>query len=236
MQLVVDENDKRVELDTTNPVTTADAEATSYTEKVGDYDYKVLGQYGAYIEYNTKDQGYVKIYLPKEQVWYDIKLAPTEAEVIKETKEVSLGDEVEGWKVADIIGLPEPVSKVIVHPLIGIAILDDEVQIGDRYLIAVGGPAVNRITAEFLGLDYPTSGERLKELRILEENKAIIRVAEKGGKVAVLVFGWEARDTRRATREFAQYLLYDKDAEAFEGATVVEVVGNMEKPSAQKVQ
>ncbi|HIP66519.1 MAG TPA: hypothetical protein EYH09_00105 [Candidatus Nanopusillus sp.] len=236
LQLVVDENDKRVELDTTNPVTTADAEATSYTEKVGDYDYKVLGQYGAYIEYNTKDQGYVKIYLPKEQVWYDIKLAPTEAEVIKETKEVSLGDEIEGWKVADIIGLPEPVSKVIVHPLIGIAILDDEVQIGDRYLIAVGGPAVNRITAEFLGLDYPTSGERLKELRILEENKAIIRVAEKGGKVAVLVFGWEARDTRRATREFAQYLLYDKDAEAFEGATVVEVVGNMEKPSAQKVQ
>ncbi|HIP90475.1 MAG TPA: hypothetical protein EYH22_02895 [Candidatus Nanopusillus sp.] len=240
LQFVVDENDKRVKLNTTNPVTIGDAEGTlgttAFQEKVGDYDYKVLGQYGAYIEYNTKDQGYVKIYLPKEQVWYDIKLAPTEAEVIKETKEVSLGDEVEGWKVADIIGLPEPVSKVILHPLIGIAILDDEVQIGDRYLIAVGGPAVNRITAEFLGLDYPTSGERLKELGILEENKAIIRVAEKGGKVAVLVFGWEARDTRRATREFAQYLLYDKDAEAFEGATVVEIVGNMEKPSAQKVQ
>ena len=63
-------------------------------------------------------------------------------------------------------------------------------------VISVGGPCVNSITAEIMGLDYPSCGEESG----LSEGEGIIKLYENGDKVALVVAGWEAEDTIRATR------------------------------------
>lgn len=82
-------------------------------------------------------------------------------------------------------------------------------------LISVGGPAVNKVSADLLGLSYPAYGNESK----IPENKAVIKLIESGGKVAVLAMGWDAADTRRATRVLSRWDDYD-----LSGAEVV-VIG-----------
>lgn len=83
--------------------------------------------------------------------------------------------------------------------------LDTEVSSSsvDRHLVLVGGPAVNRLTAEAMGLSYPSYGSASG----IPENAAVIRIVDDAftaGKTAVIVAGWEADDTRLATSVLQQ--------------------------------
>ena len=78
--------------------------------------------------------------------------------------------------------------------------LDTEVTSADKAknLVLVGGPAVNRLTAEAMGLTYPTYGAASG----IPENAAWISIIDDAfttGKAAVVVAGYEADNTRLAT-------------------------------------
>ncbi len=81
-----------------------------------------------------------------------------------------------------------------------VAKLDKDLTAADkaaRHLVVVGGPCVNSVAAEVLGLSYPTCGAA----STIPENSALIKsVAGKfaSGLEAVLVAGWRAEDTRLA--------------------------------------
>jgi hypothetical protein len=78
-------------------------------------------------------------------------------------------------------------------------------------LILVGGPAVNRLTAEALGLDYPTYGGQLPASLGLTEGVGIIKLVENafgGSNVALVVAGWEAQNTRDAANVLKDYSSY----------------------------
>lgn len=76
-----------------------------------------------------------------------------------------------------------------------------DTEVGDvatlgKNVVAVGGPAVNKVTANLLGLSFPTYGSGVAGL---SEGKAMLEMKDlAGGKKALLVYGWEADDTRRA--------------------------------------
>ncbi len=83
--------------------------------------------------------------------------------------------------------------------------LDTEVGAAEKAknLVLVGGPAVNRLTAEAMGKAYPSFGSASG----IPENAAWISVIDDAftnGKVAVVVAGWEADDTRLATSVLQQ--------------------------------
>jgi len=175
--------------------------------------------------------GRVEIYVAPEKVAYDLRLVPTAAaETVRETKVVGVGGEVDGWKVTKITGLPEKVTTGV-SLLVGATILDTEVTYADRKLIVVGGPAVNRVAAELLGVPYPSYGEASG----IPENAALLKVVEQGGRLAVLVAGWEADNTRAAARVLAQYLGEGTYAGVLDGAVEVKVTGSREAPVPEKV-
>ncbi|OYT43731.1 MAG: hypothetical protein B6U88_00035 [Candidatus Aenigmarchaeota archaeon ex4484_56] len=77
----------------------------------------------------------------------------------------------------------------------------------EKDLILVGGPAVNRLTAQALGLSYPSYGAA----STVPENAAMIKLVENAfttGKVALVVAGWEAENTQAACRVLQQYTKY----------------------------
>ncbi len=101
-----------------------------------------------------------------------------------------------------------------------------------KNVVAVGGPAVNEVAAELLGVDFPTYGA---DLAGLEEGTAVLEMKSlSGGKQAVLVYGWEQDDTRRAavllrdpsvlSQKLADAGLSDSDS-ATVGGTGFEVAG-----------
>ncbi len=60
--------------------------------------------------------------------------------------------------------------------------------------IVVGGPAVNTVAADLLGLEYPTYGTAAG----VNPGEAVLQLVDNGDKVALLAYGYEADDTRRA--------------------------------------
>ncbi len=64
-----------------------------------------------------------------------------------------------------------------------------------KNVVSVGGPAVNKVTAALLGVDFPTYGGGVAGL---SAGKAVLELKDNGAKKALLVFGWDADDTRRA--------------------------------------
>jgi hypothetical protein len=75
-------------------------------------------------------------------------------------------------------------------------------------LILVGGPCVNKLTAEALGLTFPTCGMEAADSLGISEGEAIIKLVEdvfKTGKVAMVVAGYDAADTVRACGKLQNY-------------------------------
>lgn len=71
---------------------------------------------------------------------------------------------------------------------------------GYNMLILVGGPCVNSLTAEYLGLPYPSCGVESS----ISENSGIIRYLEQAGKTILIVAGWEKADTLRAANKVVE--------------------------------
>jgi hypothetical protein len=83
--------------------------------------------------------------------------------------------------------------------------LDTEVGAAEKAknLVVIGGPAVNRITAEAMSLPYPSFGAASG----IEEGTALISIIDDAfttGKAAVIVAGYEADNTRLATQVLQQ--------------------------------
>ncbi|MBT6023137.1 S-layer protein, partial [Candidatus Woesearchaeota archaeon] len=98
---------------------------------------------------------------------------------------------------------------------------DDVVDKTSGHLILVGGPAVNSLTAEALGLEFPTSGVA----STIPENKAILKWIDGafgGSNTVLIVAGWEAAETQAAASVLQAYSTYSSD---LDGKTSVEVVG-----------
>ena len=75
-------------------------------------------------------------------------------------------------------------------------------------LILVGGPCINKLTAEAMGLEYPACGESSG----IAENTAMIKLVEDAfteGKVAMIVAGWTAADTTKALNTLGSYRAYE---------------------------
>ena len=86
-------------------------------------------------------------------------------------------------------------------------------------VISVGGPCINSVTAEIMGLTYPACGADSG----LSEGEGIVRLYESGEKVAIVVAGWEAEDTTRATRVLADFKAYQEAGQLV--GTEVKVTG-----------
>jgi len=63
-------------------------------------------------------------------------------------------------------------------------------------LILVGGPCVNSLTAQYMGLSYPSCGAA----STIQENTALVKLIEQGERVVLIVAGWEQADTLRAAQ------------------------------------
>jgi hypothetical protein len=86
-------------------------------------------------------------------------------------------------------------------------------------LLLLGGPCVNSLTAEFLGLTYPACGDAATGF---SEGQGMIKMFDNGDKVAVVVAGWAADDTRRAAKVLANPSSFTDD---LAGKTSVTVTG-----------
>ena len=64
-------------------------------------------------------------------------------------------------------------------------------------LVLVGGPCVNSLTAEWMGLSYPSCGSA----STIPTDQALVKMMEQGGQTALIVAGWERADTQRAASQ-----------------------------------
>jgi len=90
--------------------------------------------------------------------------------------------------------------------------LDTEVASpGAQDVIAIGGPAVNRVSAQALGLTYPAFGAAGADALGIGTGEGAIKLianAFGGTNVALVVAGYEAQDTRNAAavlQDFSGY-------------------------------
>ena len=103
-------------------------------------------------------------------------------------------------------------------------VLDTEVtNAADHNLILVGGPAVNRLSAQFLNVVYPAFGVASG----LSPNEAILSLKANGEKMALIVAGWESADTRRAGEVLKNFEAYKTQMTGME----VKVTGTSSSPT-----
>ncbi len=150
--------------------------------------------HGTLVEYDNDKTKWVKVWYPKEEVEVNAFVAPVNA-VTSAT-----GGQIETVQLEQIN--------------VGAARLDEEVtDVTKDNLIVVGGPCVNTVAAKLLGNPEPcTTG--------FKEGSAVVKLMANGDKVAMLVAGHSAADTRRATTVVSHWKQYP----AFKG-TEVEVTG-----------
>jgi len=143
---------------------------------------------------------------------------------------VVLGDVVEkAPKVQKEVKVTELEKEKLKVP---VAYFDDE-ELPDVTLIVVGGPVVNKVAAEVLGLPYGDSEAAKKFFEnATAVDKAIIKIGEYKGKTALVIAGWRASDTR-----FACQLLqrFDEFAE-LKNKTAVVVGGTLESPTITELK
>ena len=103
---------------------------------------------------------------------------------------------------------------------------DSEVtDITDYNAIVVGGPAANMVAADLLGLTYPAYGTESG----LSDGEAVIKLVDNGNKIAMIIYGWEQDDTKRAAKVFESYESFIAD-ETLTGAEV-SVTGTLASPT-----
>ncbi len=95
--------------------------------------------------------------------------------------------------------------KEVVAVTTAVAKLDTEVSATEaKDLVSVGGPCVNKVTAQALGLTYPTCGAA----STIPVDKALIKVVDDKlttGHQVVVVAGWTAENTRLASSVLQSY-------------------------------
>lgn len=95
-------------------------------------------------------------------------------------------------------------GAVVLNPInVGAAKLASEVagQEMSTNMLLVGGPCINSAAAKVMGSDEPLCGDASG----IAPGTAIIKLFEHGDTVSVIVAGYDAQDTRRATKVLAEY-------------------------------
>ena len=98
-------------------------------------------------------------------------------------------------------------SSVTVNSVAGMDVVKLDSEVTDaaaKNLILVGGPAVNSLTAEAMGLSFPTYGADSG----IPEGAALLKSIDNafgGSNSALVVAGWSADDTRNAARYLQAY-------------------------------
>ena len=93
--------------------------------------------------------------------------------------------------LATVTGVGDPVTADLLTA--------DEDTSGYSNLVLVGGPAVNSVTASFMGLAFPSYGDASG----ITADTALVELVEQGGQTALIVAGWEAADTQRGASAVA---------------------------------
>jgi hypothetical protein len=115
-------------------------------------------------------------------------------------------------------------GSVQINSIAGVDLVKLDTEVTDKMakpMIIVGGPCINPMAAEALGLTYPACGAS----STIPENKALIKLVENafgGTNVALVVAGWEATNTRDAANVLKKY---DEYATQLVGKMAVEVSG-----------
>lgn len=169
-----EDTDKEYNLDVTgteNGETDDDDDADHY-----------LTDFGTYLVVENDDGGaYVKMYVPDEEVNYDMFLLPVDNTV---TVTSTSGG-----------------SAVALNPIaVGMAILDSEANLGSRPYIVVGGPCANTVAAELMGNPVDCAAG-------FTEGKAMIKLYS--AQNALLVAGYSGKDTQGASRVLSNYKDYE---------------------------
>jgi hypothetical protein len=98
--------------------------------------------------------------------------------------------------------------KQVVPITNAVAKLDTEVSLPvEKHLVLVGGPGVNKLTAQAMGYTYPTYGSQMtgEEFGAGEGFVKVFEDVLETGYVAVVVAGWSASDTRNAASVLQQF-------------------------------
>lgn len=83
------------------------------------------------------------------------------------------------------------------------SMLDTELtDMAGKNVISIGGPAINQISAQLMGLPFPSYGADSG----INANEAVIELMANGDKYAMVVAGYEATDTRRAGIVLKNYM------------------------------
>ncbi len=155
------------------------------------YDSKGVTRYGTYAEYTSSSgSNKVNLYYPSAAASYNVYFGPATA-----TTTTTGGTKTQTVNVWNV----------------GTAKLDSEVaDIKAQNAIIIGGPCANTAAAAIMGSPSPCGKD-------FTEGKAMVKLYENAGKVAMLVAGYNAEDTRRASRVASQWSKY---ASSMKGAEV----------------
>jgi len=162
--------------------------STCSWRNIGTKDENQRSRYGIVIE-DPKSHGAsdeVVLQIPNDQVFARIVVKGPSTTVTSST----------GGTVKQVVPVTNAVAK-----------LDTEVSLPvGKSLVLVGGPAVNRLTAQAMGLDFPTYGA--SGLLPFAEGEGYVELVDgvlESGEYAVVVAGWSASDTRNAASVLQQF-------------------------------
>ncbi|MBI2129518.1 hypothetical protein HYU07_04730 [Candidatus Woesearchaeota archaeon] len=155
------------------------------------YDSKGVSKYGTYMDYTSSSgSNKINLYYPSAAASYDVYFGPATA-----TTTTTGGTKTQTVNVWNV----------------GTAKLDSEVaDIKAQNAIIVGGPCANTAAAAIMGSPSPCGKD-------FTEGKAMVKLYSNADKVAMLVAGYNAEDTRRASRVASQWSKY---ASSMKGAEV----------------
>lgn len=162
----------------------AGGEVYSYRQLGDTTVYQAVDKYGTIYEENrpTSGQNSLKITFPKQQAMGLVYVT---------AGDTTTGTEASGVKTDDVqeIGLG------------AVKLASEVANVKAQNAIVVGGPCANTAAAELLGSPAECASG-------FTEGKAKIKLFENGDYVAMLVAGYSAADTRRATNVAADYATY----------------------------
>jgi hypothetical protein len=157
-----------------------------------------VNKYGTKVEYDEEEDNYIKVMTPDDQIAAKVYLVTGDSTSTNST--ISVDADAADDKVAELeddgytIVSQETVSSEAVSFDVSAPVLDSEVS-GTSDMIVVGGPAVNQVAAELLGLSYPTYGSASG----VDTDEAVVRYFE--SENSVLVYGSSAEDTKAAAEK-----------------------------------
>jgi len=153
--------------------------------QIGDTDnYKEISRYGVVLEETKYTDGPDKLTMtyPDDQTEILVYATTGETTTTSSTGEVTR-------------------TGVIKTPISAVDTQVTETQKANENLILVGGPCVNKLTADALGLTYPACGMATVESLGIPSDGYMIKLVKDAfaeGKYALVIFGVEAKDTTAA--------------------------------------